>query len=130
MANTSSSRPAFRAAPPEMVALFEKVMLAFPDAQVKKTFGYPSAYVNGQMFSGLHNESMILKLPPGDLKTILALDGAHAFEPMPGRPMKEFAVVPPSLLHSEPELVEWLHKAFTYVGSLPPKPPKKSKKKA
>jgi TfoX/Sxy family transcriptional regulator of competence genes len=96
---------------------------------VRKTFGYPSAYVNGQMFSGLHNESMILKLPPEDLKTFLALEGAHPFEPMPGRPMREFAVVPPSLLHSESDLVNWLHKAFKYVGSLPPKKPK-SKKKA
>ena|SRR5579864_8508634 len=130
MVNADNPRPSFRSAPPELVALFEKVMVAFPDAQLKKTFGFPAAYVNGQMFTGLHNESMILKLPPEDLKSFLAFDGAHAFEPMPGRPMREFAVVPPSLLNSEPELVEWLRKAFAYVGSLPPKPPKKPKKKA
>ena len=128
MAKTSSSQPSFRSAPPDLITRFEKVMAALPEAQMRKTFGYPSAYVNGQMFGGLHNESMILKLPPEQLTAFLTLEGAHPFEPMPGRPMRGYAVVPPSLLNSEAELVSWFRKAFEYVRSLPPKPPKKKPK--
>jgi TfoX/Sxy family transcriptional regulator of competence genes len=129
MAKTSSLRPSFHSSPADLIALFEKVMATLPNAEMRKVFGYPAAFVNGQMFGGLHNDSMILNLPPEDLIIFLALEGAHPFEPMPGRPMRGYAVVPPSLLKSETELVVWFGKAFEYVGSLPPKPPKKPKKK-
>jgi TfoX/Sxy family transcriptional regulator of competence genes len=115
-------------APNEMVVLFDQVIQSVPGAQVRKMFGYPAAFLNGNMFAGLYDNYMMLRLSPHDLKTFLEHYKSHLFEPMPGRPMREYGVVPPALLTSESELMEWLGKSFDYVNSLPPKQPKKKKK--
>jgi TfoX/Sxy family transcriptional regulator of competence genes len=124
----ASSMPKPSRAPANMVALFEKVTGTLPEAQVRKMFGYPAAFINGQMFSGLYEDYMFVRLSPDDLKTFNRMDGVRPFAPMADRPMKEYAVVPPKLLATETDLIDWLGKAQDYVKSLPPKKPKKKKK--
>ncbi|HEX8951062.1 MAG TPA: hypothetical protein VF945_04420, partial [Polyangia bacterium] len=60
----------------------------------------------------------------------LVAAGAKVFEPMKGRPMKEYVVAPPALVGDRQALGKWAQKAFAYGQSLPPKPkkPPKSKK--
>ena len=118
----------FQPSPDELVQLFGRIMKALPGAETRKMFGYPAAFVNGQMFSGLHDESMIIRLSSDDLKRFFQLPDVRPFEPMPGRPMKEYALVPAALLASENDLISWLEKSFDYVKGLPAKPPKKKKK--
>jgi len=48
------------------------------------------------------------------------------FEPMPGRPMKEYAVVPPSIVAKPKELGAWIERAHRYGVTLPPKAAKKT----
>jgi TfoX/Sxy family transcriptional regulator of competence genes len=119
--------PKWRAAPDEMVRLFESALLSVPEAQTRKVFGYPAAFINGQMFAALHQDNMILRLSEPDREAFLRRKGAGIFEPMPGRPMREYAVVPPSVLKSKPQIKTWLSKAIAYAKSLPPKAPKASK---
>ena len=52
----------------------------------------------------------------------LAGMGATQFEPMPGRPMRGFLIVPPSLVADDEALIPWLERARAHVLSLPPKP--------
>jgi len=113
--------------PNDMIRLFEKAIESVPGAQVRKMFGYPAAFVNGHMIAGLYDDYMVVRLPKDDLDAFFKLANTRTFEPMPGRPMREYGVVPPSLLKSESELVAWLGKAFDYAKSLPAKPPKKKK---
>jgi TfoX/Sxy family transcriptional regulator of competence genes len=114
-------------APAGMVTLFQRVIQSVPGAQVKKMFGYPAAFLNGNMFAGLYDDYMIVKLAPDDLKAFLQAHNTHLFEPMPGRPMREYAVIPATVLNAEPELAELLGKSFDYVNSMPAKQPKKKK---
>jgi hypothetical protein len=53
--------------------------------------------------------------------------GGMPFEPMPGRVMKEYVVVPKEMTKSS-DLKTWIDKSLAYVSGLPPKR-KKSKKK-
>lgn len=112
----------------ELIKLFEEVIPG-PPATAKKMFGFPAAFVNGNMFMGLHQESMILRLPE-NLRAELLKMNAQIFEPMPGRPMREYVVVPPSLLRDCNKLSSWAQKALEYGSSLPPKAGKKSSKKS
>jgi TfoX/Sxy family transcriptional regulator of competence genes len=121
--------PKWRPAPEELVRVFEKALKSMPEAQVRKTFGYPSATFNGNMFTGLHQDRLILRLSPED-RAVLERVGAKTFEPMPGHPMREYVVVPESILESEDRLNTWLEKALEYCKSLPPKSAKKTAKKA
>ncbi len=117
----------WKKAPQELISTFDKAMEALPEAEKRKIFGYPCAFINGQMFAGLHQGSFIMRLSSEDREAFLKLEGAAPFEPMPGRPMKEYVVAPEALLRSIPELQGWLRKAFSYVESLPPKQPRTGK---
>jgi hypothetical protein len=60
-------------------------------------FGMPSLKRRGgKAFAGLYGDDMVFKLAGDAQSDALALDGAHLFEPMPGRPMKAWVQVPPT----------------------------------
>jgi TfoX/Sxy family transcriptional regulator of competence genes len=112
--------------PPELVEVFEAVFPG-PPAVARQMFGYPAGFVNGNMFMGLHQHNMVLRLPEGPRAELLAMEGAATFEPMAGRPMREYVVVPVTLLASPDDLEPWVAKALAHGASLPPK---KAKAKA
>jgi hypothetical protein len=60
-------------------------------------FGMPSVKRrDGKAFAGLYGDDMVFKLEGAAHAEALALDGAHLFEPMAGRPMKAWVQVPPT----------------------------------
>lgn len=60
-------------------------------------FGMPSMKRRGgKAFAGLYGEDIVFKLQGDAHATALALEGAHLFEPMMGRPMKAWVQVPPT----------------------------------
>lgn len=78
----------FEKAPPWLVEFFAAQMEGVP-ADTRKMFGYPCAFVNGQMFTGLFGSTMIVRLPEEGRAELLAIEGAKGFDPMGGRPMRE-----------------------------------------
>ena len=120
-ATAKRAMPSFAKAPPELVAVFGQIVAAMPMAEPRKMFGYPAAFANGQMFANLFGDNFILRLPEAERAAFIQQYRSHQFEPMPGRPMREYVVVPPALLKSGAELDGWLGKAAAYAQSLPPK---------
>ena len=120
--------PKFDKSSPEMVALFERVTAGLPMIETRKMFGYPAAFVNGQMFASLFGDAFILRLPDDRREAFIQAHGAHLFEPMPGRPMREYVEVPPALLKRGQELDDWLAQGLAYAQSLPPKGAKPRRK--
>ncbi|MGZ3512512.1 MAG: TfoX/Sxy family protein, partial [Thermodesulfobacteriota bacterium] len=88
----------------------------------RKMFGYSCVFAKGNMFAGLHEAGMVLRLPEEQRDEFLRLKGAKQFEPMPGRVMREYAVVPEVLLDSPERLRAWVEKSLAYISSLPAKP--------
>lgn len=119
---------AWRKSPPELVDLFERAVPHGPGIGRRKMFGYPAAFVNGHLFAGLHQESFVVRLPEADRERARAEHGARAFEPMAVRQMREYVVVPASVLGEPRTLAAWLARAMRCAGSLPPKPPKPSRR--
>ena len=111
----------WRPAPEELVRAFTATVQSLPGTELRRMFGYPCAFANGQMFAGLHQESMIIRLSEEERARFLDLEGASPFEPMPGRPMRQYVVVPPAMVTDEGPLRAWLEKALAYARSLPPK---------
>lgn len=107
--------------PADLVERFESVMNAFPDMDLRKVFSYPCAFVNGNMAVGLHGGSMFLRLSQEDASELLSVRGAAPFEPMKGRPMKNYVVVPESVCTRHEELHAWITKARAFASRLPPK---------
>ncbi len=67
------------------------------DVELGKMFGMPTIKKAGKAAAGFWRDSMVFKLTdPATREQALAIDGAEQFDPMGGRPMKEWVVVPAS----------------------------------
>ena len=109
-----------RKSPQELVATFDEVMPG-PPATMRKMFGFPAGFVNGNMFMGLFEDSMILRLAPESRDELIRLHAGKPFAPMAGRVMKEYVVVPDLILRDRQKLSSWVGKALVYGEALPPK---------
>src|SRR5689334_20051478 len=112
---------AWKKPPAELVALFDAICPRGEAIERRLVFGFPAACVNGHMFIGLHEEKLILRLADAARHELLKLPGAKVFEPMPGRPMREYLVTPPLVLADEAALRKWAKRALEYVSALPAK---------
>ncbi len=111
----------WRKSPEELVNFLSKTMQGTP-AEPRKMFGFPCYFINGNMFIGAHQENLILRLSAKDRENILRqYDEITAFEPMPGRAMKEYVVIPESLYLDKDIFPGLWQRAISYVTSLPPK---------
>lgn len=113
----------WRRSPPELVALFDSVLPMGSGIERRTMFGYPCAFVNGNMFTGLHQENMIVRLGESDRQTLLEVPGASLFQPHGvGRMvMREYVAVPRSVLDDRAALGTWVMKAVAYASSLSPR---------
>lgn len=125
-----SKMPKFKPAPEAVVTLFHSAMADLPDAEPRQMFGYPCAFVKGQMLTGVFEDRIMLRLSDQDRAQFLKLPGARLFEPMSGRPMREYVELPPSIMNSPAKYRHWLERGLAYVQTLPPKPQKPRKAKS
>jgi len=98
--------------------------------EFKPMFGGPCYWTGGNMFAAVHQESLFVRLGEKDRAELLAQPGAHLFEPMEGRPMKEYVVFPVDMLADHDALRGWMARGLAYAATLPPKEKKPRKKKA
>jgi TfoX/Sxy family transcriptional regulator of competence genes len=88
-------------------------------------FGNLAAFVNGNMFAGLYGNDMFVRLSEQEAKELLEHEGAGLFEPMKGRPMKGYFLLPGSW-KNRPDLVRsWVTKSQAWTSKLPKKASKK-----
>jgi TfoX/Sxy family transcriptional regulator of competence genes len=106
--------------PPELVATFDKAAPDDPRVTRKPMFGYPALFVNGNMFASTFQDKVVVRLGESD-RAELERRGAAQFEPMAGRPMREYVVVPPAIVAKPAELRAWVDRARSHAAGLPPK---------
>jgi len=113
----------------ELINLLEESMVNFR-CDRKMMFGSPTFFVNNNMFAGVHQDTIIMRLSEQDRQEIQSrYDEAAPFEPMAGHIMKEYVALPESLSGNNDMLQEWLNRSYEYALSLPPKEPKRPRKK-
>jgi TfoX/Sxy family transcriptional regulator of competence genes len=112
--------PSFSKSPPELVERFSAVLEDYPDAQRKKMFGYPAAFVGGNMATGLFADTWVVRLPADEIEPAKAA-GATSFEPMPGKPMKAFVVIPRADVDDDAAIRRWVERGLAFAASMPAK---------
>jgi TfoX/Sxy family transcriptional regulator of competence genes len=110
----------FDKAPPYVVEVFEAALATTPGVK-RLMFGYPAGLRDGNMFCGVFGKQILVRLDAADRQRLLAEEGAEVFSPMPGRPMREYVLVPPSMLEDDRLLQSWIATAYDHAGTLPPK---------
>jgi hypothetical protein len=111
---------AWQKSPDDLIERFGRVLDRFPEAERRKMFGYPAAFIGGNMVTGLHGRNWVVRLPEAELMPAMH-DGATAFEPMPGRPMKSFVALPADILEDEDRVAAWVDRAIAHGRTMPAK---------
>jgi TfoX/Sxy family transcriptional regulator of competence genes len=88
---------------------------------IRPMFGNISAFVNGNMFTGLFGNDLFVRLPEESRKEILERKGASLLEPMKGKPMKEYVVIPKVWQNQHEIVKEWIARSLDWTSKLPPK---------
>src|SRR5919198_1565611 len=101
-------------------AFFQSLVPERPDVRVKPMFGNVSAFVNGNMFMGLFGSDLFLRLPD-EARESLRKAGGGQFEPMPGRPMRGYVILPASWRRQPKRIREWVDRSLAWAQGLPPK---------
>jgi len=113
--------------PPELIARFDAAIARHPGVERRQMFGYPCAFLNGQMTTGLFQDGMMLRLSEADRTRAARELGATPFEPMKGRPMREYVALPKEVVADSATLDAWLDRAVDWVRTLPAKSNKPKK---
>ncbi len=105
-----------------LVELFD-ALLPEVGGEHRQMFGCPVGFENGQMFAGVFADTLFVRLEESGRASLLE-SGGRPFEPMKGRPMREYVVLPPAMVEDEEAVKEWMRRALAYARSLPKKPKK------
>ncbi len=84
-------------------------------------FGYPTGFVGGHLATCLHEHRWVVRLSEDARAELLDEPGAARFEPMPGRPMKEYVVLPEAIVGDRAALDGRVDRAVAFARTLPPK---------
>ena len=90
-------------------------------------FGCPAYFTGGNLFAGVWQETVMLRLDEAGRAEVEAA-GGRPFEPAPGRRMKEYVALPPAMVADADTARAWVRRAAEYAASLPPKEKKPRKK--
>ena len=109
----------------ESMDLFRSLVPEDDRVTVRPMFGNISAFVNGNMFFGIFGNDLFVRLSIEDREELLKNKGASMLEPMKGKPMKDYVVVPTTWRNRPETLNSWISKALEWSSQLPPKKTKK-----
>lgn len=112
----------------ELIDRFHEIVAGIDGVDVRKMFGFPAGFVGGNMAFGLHQDTFMVRLPDDDREARLA-EGWSRFEPMPGRPMREYVALPPEVAADVDAARRVMERSAAYVRTLPPKQPKPKRRR-
>jgi len=98
----------------------EKIMSNWKNTEHRNMFGGVCHLLNGNMFSGVYKDYLILRLGEANGPKALAMPHVRPFD-ITGRPMKGWVMVGQDGFQTDTDLTSWLDQAREFASSLPPK---------
>ncbi len=90
----------------------------------RKMFGGLAFLVDGKMFIGIRNSSLMARVGPERHDDALAMPNVRAMD-FTGRPMKGYVYVDAPAIVDDKQLEAWVHWCVNHVRALPEKPPRR-----
>ena len=104
----------------ELDARIQKVVARWKNTTSKKMFGGVCHLINGNMFCGVHKDSLILRLGEESARHAMRADHVREFD-ITGKPMKGWVMVDEPDYKTRDDLKAWLERARKFAGDLPAK---------
>jgi TfoX/Sxy family transcriptional regulator of competence genes len=112
----------------EARAAFARLVPEGPAITLKPMFGNLAGFVNGNMFAGLFGEDLFVRLPEDEAAAVKR-NGGRSFEPMPGRAMTGYVLVPGDWRERPAAVAPLVERAHELTSLMPAKAPKKPARK-
>ncbi len=113
--------------------LIERIdgLLSIAPVRRKNMFGTAAWFLesNDMMFAGAWGEGVMVRIGEQRTSRLIESGEAEPFDPMGGKPMREYVYLNGEQIAEDGELLEWLDEASEFAGSLPPKKQKPRKRK-
>lgn len=110
-------------------AAFLKLVPPDPAVTTRPMFGNLSGFVNGNMFCGLFGEDLFVRVSDDDQAKVHK-EGGRPFEPMAGRAMTGYVVVPSGWQKKPDATRDWIVTALVWTRTFPAKEKTRAEKKA
>jgi len=114
-------------------ALIERIdgLLATAPVRRKNMFGTAAWFLesNDTMFAGAWGEAIMVRIGEERTTQLLESGDAEPFDPMGGKPMREYVLLNSERIAEDDDLLDWLDQASEFASLLPPKRKKTLKKK-
>jgi TfoX/Sxy family transcriptional regulator of competence genes len=114
---------------PKAMELFEGAVPKGPDIKVKAMFGNFGVFASGKMFMGIFGDQVFVKLSAERQGAALRIPGAKPFEPMKGRTMKGYVVLPPAVWNDRRKAALWVEESRAHAKAEATAAAKKPKRK-
>lgn len=102
----------WRKVPADLAATFDAALPPAADVERRRMFACPAAFVNGNLFAGLHEDRLMIRLPS---------EAAARPCVMMGRTMREYALFADALQMPPREMAAWIRQAYDFTRALPAK---------
>jgi TfoX/Sxy family transcriptional regulator of competence genes len=86
----------------------------------RRMFGGLAFLVDGKMFMGIRNSSLMARVGPEHHQDALAMPGVRVMD-FTGRPMKGYVYIDPPAVADDTQLAAWVTWCVQYVAGLPAK---------
>ena len=104
----------------DLDARIKKMVSRWKNTTDKKMFSGVCHLINGNMFCGVHKDSLILRL--GEKTSLEAMATKHVREfDITGKPMRGWVMVAEEGYRNDKDLRAWLDKAKKFANTLPAK---------
>ncbi len=104
----------------QLAERFDRLLPKKPLVTRRRMFGCPCAFVNGNMFAGVYQQSVVVRLPKPTRSALFEAGRAQPFT-VQGRTMREYALVGDAMQAADSYLGSLLGQAFDFARGLPPK---------
>ena len=101
-------------------AAFSGLVPDEPAVTLRPMFGNLAAFVNGNMFAGLFGDDLFVRLPDTEAAAVKK-EGGRPFEPMPGRAMTGYVMLPATWRKKPEAALPLIKRALTLTRAMPAK---------
>ena len=114
----------------ELEARVDRLLGAREPTEKRPMFGCAAwfARTNAQMCGGVYGDGLMLRIGQPAAEKWIRLDRASAFDPMGGRPMREYIYLEAGQLQTGAQLPRWLDRALEFTTQLPQKEKRRRKR--
>ncbi|MED5620278.1 TfoX/Sxy family protein [Ideonella sp. BN130291] len=110
---------------PDLAQRVRAVLADRPGITERRMFGGLAFLVDGKMFIGIRNSSLMARVGPEHHQDALAMHNVRVMD-FTGRPMKGYVYVDPPAIAHDNELNAWVLWCADHVARLPAKQPRQA----